>query len=192
MALNGALLAKQVTVLAFENYVRVIRTEYASSPLGCAPGVSRFGGTSGKFAVLYAARDLATALAETVVRDRFEGLGDRRLFVAELAGRSAVELSTTTPLRLLDLRQGGCLKIGVSTDVTGAKGFDEAQALADQVHPDPTIDGILYPSRLTGGNCVAVFDQVIPTHLHAGMIAPLSQLETVGAALNSLNVLLIG
>ena len=192
MALDGALLAKQITALAFENYVRVIPSQYAATPLGCMAGVSRFGGTTGGFAVLYAARDLATALAESVVRDRFEGLADRRLFIAELAERSAVELSTTTPLCLLDLRDGGCLKLGISTEVTGAKGFGEAQALADQIHTDPAIHGILYPSRLTGRNCVAVFDRAIATHLRAGRIAPLGQLETVGAALDSLNIELIG
>jgi hypothetical protein len=192
MALNGALLAKQLTVLAFENYVRVIPSHYSATPLGCTAGVSRFGGTTVEFAVLYAARDLATALAEAVVRDRYEGTADRRLFVAELAGRTAVELSTTTPLCLLDLRDGGCLKLGISTDITGAKGFSEAQALADQIHTDPAFHGILYPSRLTGRNCVAVFDRAIPTHLHAGRIAPLSQLEALGGALDSLNVQLIG
>ena len=192
MDLDGALLAKQVTAFEFDNYVRIIRSEYAATPLGCAPGVSRFGGTTGAFAVLYAARDLATAIAETVVRDRFEGLADRRLFAAELAGRSAVELSTTTPLRLMDLRQGGCLKLGVSTEVTGAKGFGEAQALADQLYADAAIEGILYPSRLTGANCVAVFDHAIVSHLHAGRIAPLIQLEGVGSALHSLNVQLLG
>ena len=192
MALDGALLAKQVTALAFDDYVRVIPSQYSATPLGCTPGVSRFGGTTGDFAVLYAARDLATALAEAVVRDRFEGLADRRLFVAELARRSAVELSTTTPLHLLDLRDGGCLKLGVSTEVTGAKGFGEGQALADQIHADPALHGILYPSRLTGRNCVAVFDHAIVAHLDAHRIAPLGQLETVGAALDSLNVQLIG
>lgn len=191
MTLDGALLAKQVTAFALEHYVRIIRSEYAATPVGCAPGVSRFGGTTGSFAMLYAARDLATALAETVVRDRFEGLADRRLFVAELAGRSAVELTATTPLRLVDLREGGCLKLGLSTEVTGAKGFGEAQVFADQVYADPEIDGILYPSRLTSANCVAVFDRAIAAHLRAGLIVPLFQLESVGAALDSLNIRLI-
>jgi len=192
MALDGALLAKQITALAFEDYVRIFPSEYAATPLGCASGVTRFGGTTGGFAVLYAGRDLTTALAETVVRDRFEGLADRQLFIADLAGRSAVEISTTTPLRLIDLRHGGCLKLGVSTEVTGAKGFGEGQALADQLYADPAIDGILYPSRLTGLNCVAVFDRAIAAHLHAGMIVPLVQLESVGAALDNLNIQLIG
>jgi RES domain-containing protein len=192
MALDGGLLAEQVRAIAFEGYVRIVRSEHAATPLGCAPGVSRFGGTSGEFAVLYAARDLATALAETVVRDRFEGLSDRRLFVGELAERSAVELCTTTPLRVVDLCEGGCLKLGISTEVTGAKGFDEAQSLAEQLHADPTIDGILYPSRLTGQRCVAVFGRAIAAHLQADTTAPLVQVENVSAALDSLNIQLIG
>lgn len=192
MALHSALLAKQITAFAFDNYVRIIRSEFTATPLGCAPGVSRFGGSTEAFAVLYAAHDLATALAETVVRDRFEGLPDRRVFVAELAGRSAATLATTTPLRLVDLRNGGCLKLGVSTEVTGAKGFAEAQQFADQVFANPEIDGILYPSRLTGANCVAVHDRAITTCLRADVVAPLVQLEDVGRALDALNISLIG
>ncbi|MER9445746.1 RES family NAD+ phosphorylase [Mesorhizobium sp. M0340] len=36
-------------------------------------GQSRFASPDRSFMVLYVARDLATAIAETIVRDRFEG-----------------------------------------------------------------------------------------------------------------------
>lgn len=191
MALDGVLLSQQVTAFTLENYVRIIRSEYQRTPLGCAPGISRFGGTVSAFGVLYAARDLTTAVAETVVRDRFEGIADRRVFLSELEGRSAVELSTTGALRLVDLRNGGCLKLGISTEVTGAKAFQDAQAFSDHVYAHAAIDGVLYSSRLTGTNCVAVFDRAIAGRLQAATIAPLIQLQNIGATLNSLNIELI-
>ena len=81
--------------------------------------------------MLYAANDLTTALAEGLIRDRFEGLEHhlRRLFPVELADYTAVHIGTNKPLRLLDLRRGGCLKLGVSTDITGAKCHRHAQQL---------------------------------------------------------------
>jgi hypothetical protein len=54
------------------------------------------------------------------------------------------------------------------------------------------MNGILYPSRLTGRNCVAVFDHAVATHLEVGMVAPLANLDAVGTALDSINVRLIG
>lgn len=192
MHIEESLLASQVKAFKFANFVRVIPTKHVATPLGCVPGHSRFGGSEKNFAVLYAARDLATSLAETIIRDRFEGKDDRRLFVSELAGRAAVELKSTKTLRLVDLRQGGCLKLGISTNVMGAKAFQEAQEFSDGIYKVPTIDGILYSSRLTGKNCVAVFDRVINSHLSVGLCAPLVQLDGIGVALDTLNIQLIG
>ena len=188
---DGGLIASQTRLFEFKGYVRVIPSIHAATPLGCVPSVSRFGGIDQSFAVLYAGRDLSTALAETVVRDRFEGQADRRLFLEELAGKAAVQLHANAPLRLVDLRKGGCLKLGISTDITGAKLFPEAQKFAQSVYQDTTIDGILYASRLTGENCVAVFDRVIASHLVASDVAPLTQIEEVGAALSALNLQLV-
>lgn len=191
MELDGGLLASQTKAFEFKDYVRIIPSAHVATPLGCAPSFSRFGGTDQSFAVLYAARDLATALAETVIRDRFEGFANRRLFIEELSGRAAVLLDASAPLRLVDLRKGGCLKLGISTDIAGAKRFPEAQQFAQSIYPNTTIDGILYASRLTGENCVAVFDRVTASHLEASHIAPLTQIEQISAALAVLNVHLI-
>lgn len=191
MLVDGTLLASQTRLFEFSDYVRIIPTLHAATPLGCAAGNSRFGGTSKTFAVLYAAHSLTTALAETVVRDRFEGLADRRLFAAELTARSAVRLRFAEPLRLVDLRKGGCLKLGISTDIAGAKCFDEAQAFSSEVYGNEAIDGILYSSRLTAENCVAIFDRAT-SRLSSDDISPLVQLQGLGASLAELNVALIG
>lgn len=191
MAVDATLLAGETGLFEFSDYVRIIHSKYIGTPLGCAASNSRFGGADKGFAVLYAARSLKTAVAETVVRDRFEGLSHRRLFAAELTGRSAVRLRFTEPLRLVDLRKGGCLKLGVSTDIAGAKCFEEAQAFSSEVYMNKAIDGILYPSRLTAENCVAIFDRAA-SRLAADHISPLVQLRELGALLAELNVELIG
>ena len=191
MIVDGVLLASQTRGFEFSSYVRISPSINQATPLGCAAGHSRFGGTDKSFAVLYAAYDLATALAEVLVRDRFEGLEARRLFAAELADWAAVQIHTVRPLRLLDLRKGGCLKLGVSTDIAGAKCHHEAQQFSDLVYKDATIDGILYASRLTAKNCVAIFDRATTSHLTQSSIAPLIQLADVGEALKKLNIQLI-
>lgn len=190
MVVDEALLASRTRLFEFSDYVRVIPTQHAATPLGCAAGNSRFGGTGKTFAVLYAAHSLVTALAEAVVRDRFEGLDDRRMFAAELTGRSAVRLRFTGPLQLVDLRKGGCLKLGISTDIAGAKRFNEAQAFSSAIYRNEGIDGILYASRLTAENCVAIFDRAT-SRLASDYVSPLVQLQELGASLAELNVALI-
>lgn len=191
MFVEGELLASQTGLFEFSAYVRVIPCINQATPLGCKPGNSRFGGTGKSFAVVYAAKNLATALAETIVRDRFEGLLDRRLFAAELADRMAVQIDAIRPLRLVDLREGGCLKLGISTEIAGAKCFNEAQQFSDFLYKNTTIDGIIYASRLTTHNCVALFDRAIAEHLTSSSIVPLIQLDEVRHALQELNIQLL-
>lgn len=191
MKIEAALLASQIQRFEFSNYIRIIPTPYQATPLGCGVGESRFGGTGKSFATLYAAKNLATALAETVVRDRFEGISERRLFIAELAGRSAVRIDSTEALHLVDLRKGGCLKLGVSTDISGAKCFEEAQAFADTLYKNHSIDGIIYASRLTGENCIAIFDRATGKCLSATGVVPIVQLKQTTDALQTLNVQLL-
>lgn len=191
MAVDGALLESQTRLFEFSDYVRVIPSQHAATPLGCAVGHSRFGGTDETFSVLYAACSVKTALAEAVIRDRFEGLPDRRLFTSELTARSAVRLRFAEPLRLVDLRSGGCLKLGISTEIAGAKCFEEAQAFSSEVYGNAAIDGIVYASRLTAENCVAIFDRAT-SRLISEHVSPLAQLQDLGTSLSELNVTLAG
>lgn len=115
----------------------------------------------------------------------------RRLFVNEVRDRSAVQVSTKSPLRLLDIRKGGCLKLGISTDVTGAKAQDEARAFSQYIHDETDIAGILYASRLTGENCVVVFDRAIEDHLVVERVVALERLKSLETALASLCIELI-
>jgi len=58
---------------AFDEWPRIIQAHYAASPLGAGYGSSRFSSPNQSFKVLYAAFDFSTALAEAVIRDRFQG-----------------------------------------------------------------------------------------------------------------------
>ena len=191
MMIGAGLLKSQTRLWTIKSYLRIIPMEYESTPLGVGPGNSRFSSLGNTFAVLYAARDLSTALAETVIRDRFEGAVVRQVFIDELKDRSIVELSATKPLQLVDLRDGGCLKLGVSTDVMGAKGFKESQVFSQFIHDNSDSDGILYASRLTGQPCAAIFDRAIATHLFPKLAVPLTQIKRLALALDSLNVELL-
>ncbi len=191
MLIDAGLLASQTKQIALDNYRRIIPSIHIGTPLGVGPGHSRFSGKAGNFCVLYAARDLATAISETVIRDRFEGNADRRLFIEELNERVVVHLRSNLPLRLVDLRKGGCLKLGISTEIAGAKGFEEAQRFSQFLHDHSTVDGILYASRLTGENCVAIFNRAIPSRLSDMRTVPLVQLKNLLTTLASLKVQLI-
>jgi hypothetical protein len=63
---------------------------------------------------------------------------------------------------LLDMRNAGCLDIGAPTDAVRARHFAAGQALGRSIYTEhPDVDGIIYASRLTGDDCIAVFDRAL-------------------------------
>jgi RES domain-containing protein len=56
-----------------KSYVRVTPMAHAATPLGAGFKVTRFASPTKTFKVIYLAQDLTTAIAETLVRDRFQG-----------------------------------------------------------------------------------------------------------------------
>lgn len=140
------------------------------------------------FRLLYAARDLATAIAETIVRDRFEGVQDRFLDESEFENWAVTEATVTEPLILLDLRSTGLLKLGVSTDAARAKAHHEGQRLSEAIFQTYAIDGLLYSSRLTATECVAVYDRAVDAKLNASPAVELLRVAELVPALRSINV----
>ena len=112
--------------------------------------------------MLYGANEFATAFIEVVVRDRFVQSDRRVVPFGDVAARGWVEFALTgdEPLKMVDLRESGCLALGAPTDAAHARnqaaGRALSRALYDQ-HSD--IDGIWYQSRLTGGDCLAIYDR---------------------------------
>jgi hypothetical protein len=113
-------------------------------------------------AVLYGANDFATAFIEVVVRDRFVQ-GDRRVVpFGDIAARGWVEFALIgdEPLKMVDLRESGCLVLGAPTDAAHARNQAAGRALSRALYEQHSdIDGIWYQSRLTGGDCLAIFDR---------------------------------
>ena len=117
--------------------------------------------------MIYIARDLPTAIAETIVRDRFEGSADRVLDETEFEDWAIAEVSALDPLTVLDLRTTGLLRLGVSTDAARAKAHSDGQALSEAIYGTFDVDGLLYASRLTGAHCLTVYDRAVARKLAA-------------------------
>jgi len=143
---------------------RIMWRQHLSTPLGTAPGDSRFSAKSDGYTVLYAASDFTTAFVETVVRDRFTRSRPRGIHLKEVTERAWAQVATKerTTLRLLDLRHDGCVKLGAPTDSVNARTHAAGRALGRAIHGEhKTVDGFLFSSRLTGGDAYAVFDRAL-------------------------------
>ncbi|TWG55299.1 RES family NAD+ phosphorylase [Aminobacter sp. J44] len=169
-------------------YLRVMPKVHAGTPLGMGFGQTRFSAPDNSFKVLYIARDIATAIAETIVRDRFEGRAKRILDFTEVDDWALSEVSTTGPLTVLDLRTTGLLRLGVSTNASRAKNHATGRRLSHALYHRFAIDGILYALRLTSAECVAVYDRAVPAKLVSTDAESLVRNPHLIDALQSLNV----
>jgi hypothetical protein len=155
-------------------------------------GRTRFASPDDHFKLLYIGQDLPTSIAETIVRDRFEGSTHRVLTRGELSGWAACEVTAASPLYLLGLRGDGCFQLGVSTDIAGGKAQDEARNLSEAIYQETMLDGILYKSRLCKSqNCVAVYDRAVGPKLSAGPPVQMERLAGLIAALRTLRIELV-
>lgn len=144
---------------------RIIPRCYLDTPLGTAPGDSRFCAREDGFTVLYATPDFATAFIETVVRDRFARKRKREVAVKEITERAwaLIAMKPKAKLALLDLRGEGCLRLGAPTDTVNARNHAAGRALGRAIHSEHAdIDGLLFSSRLTGADAYALFDRALP------------------------------
>jgi len=173
-------------------YLRVMPKLHATTPLGMGFGQTRFSPPDHSFKVLYIARDIATAIAETIIRDRFEGRAKRILDLTEVDDWAFSEVSATAPLTVLDLRTTGLLRLGVSTNAARAKSHATGRRLSKTLHDRFAIDGILYASRLTSAECVVVYDRAVAARLAATPAESLVRNPHLIDALQSLNVTIRG
>ena len=172
-------------------YLRCTPLAHRSTPLGMGFGKTRFASPKDGFKLLYVAKDLPTSIVEAVVRDRFEGGAPRELAISDLADWGVCEVSALAPLRVLDLRRDGCFRLGVSTDIVGAKAQDEARAFCEALHDETDLDGILYHSRLRRRECVAVYDRAVGAKLVAEPVVELETRASLVTALRTLRITLL-
>jgi hypothetical protein len=169
-------------------YLRLTPLRFAATPLGMGFGETRFASPSQTFRLLYIARTLVTAIAETVVRDRFVGRAARRVTEEEIEGWGVVAVTATEPLSLLDLRTTGAVMLGIPTNAVRGKAHGTGRRFSEALYRGfPKLDGILYPSRLTNDPCVAVYDRAV-AKLEAGEVRPVIRQPRLVPALAALNV----
>lgn len=188
MAFDAAILSSLTRRFAPEAYLRCTPLAHRATPLGMGYGKTRFASPTDSFKLLYIAEDLATGLAETVVRDRFEGAAARELDITDVRPWGVCEVDARGPLRVLDLRRDGCFKLGVSTDIVGAKAQDESRAFSQTLYDTTDLDGILYHSRLRRRNCVAVYDRAVAPVLKPDTLVEIETLARLIPALRALKI----
>nr|WP_251007975.1 RES family NAD+ phosphorylase [Sphingobium sp. BHU LFT2] len=138
---------------------RIIPERHRATPAEAGFGSSRFSSPTLAFRILYAAQDFPTALAEAVIRDRFEGKERRYLYRPYLEGLAATEISASAPLSLVDMSGAAAYEMGIDTDTKGSRNHQAGQAFAEALHKQTAADGIIFSSRLTDSPCVAIFDR---------------------------------
>jgi len=189
--LDQAILADLAVAITPKAYVRVTPMSHAATPLGAGFGVTRFASPTKTFKVIYFARDLTTGVAETLVRDRFQGRARRKLLDAEAVLWGATEVNAGAPLTLIDLRTTGLVRLGVSTEAARGKAQGQGRKLSQAIHDQTDAQGLIYNSRLTGGACICVYDRALPGGLVATPVVEVTLLAGFVDALRELNVTLI-
>jgi RES domain-containing protein len=172
-------------------FVRCSKLVHRATPLGMSKGKSRFSSPDNRFHLLYVARDLSTAIAEAVVRDRFVTQVERHLTQSDIDIWGACTIESHRALRVLDLRGDSSFQIGISTDIIGAKAHEESQKFSQFIYDSTDFDGIIYPSRLTRRDCIAIYDRAAASALGASPIIELSRLVKLESALNELAIKLV-
>ena len=191
MILDLDILADLAIAITPKSYVRVTPMAHAATPLGAGFGVTRFASPAKTFKVIYLGQDLTTGVAETLVRDRFQGGIRRKLLDVEAALWGATEVNARAPLTLIDLRTTGLVRLGVSTEAARGKAQGQGRKLSQAIYDQTDAQSLIYFSRLTGRICICAYDRALPGGLVATPIVELSLLAGFIDALRELNVTLI-
>ena len=190
MILDPNVLADLAVAITPKAYVRVTPMGHAATPLGAGFGVTRFASPTKAFKVIYVAQDLTTGIAETLVRDRFQGRALRKFLDVEAALWGMTEVNAGAPLTLIDLRTTGLVRLGVSTEAARGKAQGQGRKLSQAIYEQTDAQGLIYNSRLTGGACICIYDRAL-----AGLVAtPVIEVTLLAGfvdALRELNVTLI-
>jgi hypothetical protein len=189
--LDPTVLTDLAVALTLKNYVRVTRMAHSATPLGAGYGRTRFASPNGDFKVIYLAEDLTTSVAETLVRDRFQGRARRQLMLSEVDLWGATEVSGSIPFTLIDLRTTGVLRLGVSTEAVRGKAQGQGRRLSQSVYEQTDADGLVYLSRLTGLTCICLYERALPGCLTVSPVQPVAYLAGFIPALQALNVNLL-
>lgn len=161
------------------SWYRLYQSRYPA-PLGYGFGSSRFSDPEialtppDRFGVVYFGSSIKVCFAEAVLRERAIGsTGTFPIGMGELLEVSCASVATIEPVRLVDLRSDGMLRMRVPTDAARAASHELGQqwSRAFWLH-DEKPDGIIYDSRLNGETNVVLFDRAL-TKLRVTAAGPL-------------------
>jgi hypothetical protein len=105
---------------------------------------------------------------------------------------SIAVIRNPSPLFLLDLRYEGANLLGVSTDAVRARAQTSGRRLSQEIYDRTDFDGILYMSRITNKQCVAVYDRATASIEADGPAWDLIRLSALGPILDALHLTVIG
>lgn len=160
-------------------------------PLGFGRAPSRFSDPRlpPEFGIYYVGASFETAFLETIVRDLKNGNpGPLLLSAARLDTFIHVTVTNQAPLTMVDLRGGLVIALGVPTDAVraSAHGLGQQASLAVYQRPEQ-LDGIWYPSRLNGGDNLAVYDRAV-SKLAAGPSRKLTNCPELASILTTYRI----
>lgn len=189
MSFDPTILRQLAVAVDVTGYLRIMEARHRAMPIGMGYSETRFASLTDSFTVLYAAQDLATALAEKVIRDRFQGRKKRILLQADIDEQVVVSLVARAPLKLLDLRTSGASRLGVPTDAVRGRAQQAGRKFSQQLYDTTDFDGIVYMSRITNGECVAVYDRAANAKLASACpVQNLGEVADLISVLTSLSV----
>jgi len=142
MTFDKAILQRLVIRVDVTDYVRIVPRAHAATPLGMGYGKTRFSSPKNKFKLLYLAEDSKTSLAETLIRDRYQGETERLLMEDELEAWSIASMANPSPLNLIDMRGDGPTLLGVPTDAILGRAHSAGRAFSQKLYDQTSLDGI--------------------------------------------------
>lgn len=180
----------EVLPLSGESFFRLVKNHHPDG-IGTGWGASRFvpppasPPSTQDYRALYAARDIDTAFAETVLRDGAVGCFDHfPIPLRVLATWDLVEI-VATGLMLADFRNHQILAARVSSDALHAQMHDEGQKLGREIYGDPRgFAGLIFQSRLTGVENIMVFDRAVPLSLRQTSRQPLLKCKAFASTID--------
>ena len=192
MTFDKTILQELAVSIDVADYLRIMEAKHRATPTGMGYGKTRFSSPTDSFTVLYAAQNLPTALAEKVIRDRFQGKHRRILLEDELEESVVASMVASAPFKLLDLRTSGASRLGVPTDAVRGRAQQAGRRFSQDLYDGTDFDGIVYMSRITNAECVAIYDRAVKRSLEPKCpVIDLIRIADLGQALKSLNVRLL-
>jgi hypothetical protein len=192
VTLDKAILTELAVSIDVTGYLRIIGATHRATPTGMGYGKTRFASPTDSFKLLYVAQDLQTSLAEAIIRDRYQGKQKRELLEEDIGHSIIASMMSLAPLKLLDLRTSGASRLGVPTNAVRGRAQQSGRRFSQQLYDGTDFDGIVYMSRITNAECVAVYDRAANSKLDpACPVVDLIRLAGLEPALRSLSVSLI-